>query len=98
LKDNKKRFVCSKCGSKNIDVVKTWNLISPLPDREGRITVTVMGVLKCKDCGYSWKGVVSKLKIGAHVEIEGGKREGTIIEEKRPPKEIIIDLDEILRG
>jgi uncharacterized Zn finger protein len=96
LKSNRQSLACPKCGSKNIDVVKTWNLISPLPDREGRVTVTIMGILKCKDCGYSWRGVVSKLKIGARVEIEGAKREETVIEE-RPPKEIIIDLDEILR-
>jgi len=86
-------LICPKCGSKNIDVTKTWSLVSPIPDREGRITVTVMGVLKCRDCGYSWRGVVSKLKVSTQVEVKGGKREE--IEERRPPREIVIDLDEI---
>jgi len=88
-------LVCSKCGSKNIDVTKTWSLVSPIPDREGRITVTVMGVLKCRDCGYSWRSVVSKLKVGTQVEVESGKREEKM-EERRLPKEIVIDLDEIM--
>ncbi len=96
MKKPKQGLTCPKCDSKNINVVKTWNLVSPLPDREGRVTVTVMGVLKCKECGYSWRGVVSKLKVGARVEIEGGKGEETVVDE-RPPKEIIIDLDEVLR-
>ncbi|MEM0004002.1 MAG: chromatin protein Cren7 [Desulfurococcaceae archaeon] len=84
---------CPKCGSTNVDVVKTWNLVSPLPDKAGRITVTIMGVLKCRNCGYTWKSTVSKIKVGGGVEIEG-KQE---IAEERPPKEIILDLDEILR-
>jgi len=84
---------CSKCGSTNVDVVKTWNLVSPLPDKAGRITLTIMGVLKCRNCGYTWKSTVSKIKVGGGVEIEG-KQE---IAEERPPKEIILDLDEILR-
>lgn len=85
---------CPKCGSTDIDVVKTWNLVSPLPDRAGRITITVMGVLKCRNCGYSWRATVSKLKVGEGVEVEG---KGAVVEEKRPPKEIVLDLDEILR-
>lgn len=84
---------CPKCGSLDVEVAKTWNLVSPLPDRAGRITVTVMGVFKCKNCGHSWKGTVSKIKVGGGVEIEG-KQE---ILEERPPKEIVLDLDEILK-
>ncbi|MEM1719891.1 MAG: chromatin protein Cren7 [Desulfurococcaceae archaeon] len=85
---------CPRCGSANSEVVKTWNLVSPLPDRAGRITITVMGVLKCRECGHSWKATISKLKVGSGVEIEGRKE---VVEEERPPKEIVLDLDEILR-
>lgn len=88
---------CPKCGSTKIDVVKTWNLISPLPDREGRITLTVMGVFKCSNCGYSWKGTVSKLKIGRGVEAGVEGKQVIVEEEERsPPKEIVLDLEEIL--
>lgn len=84
---------CPMCGSTRVEVTKTWNLVSPLPDRLGRITVTVMGVIRCSACGYSWRATISKLKIGEGVEMEG-KRE--IAKDTRPPKEIILDLDEIL--
>ncbi|MEM1595982.1 MAG: chromatin protein Cren7 [Desulfurococcaceae archaeon] len=84
---------CPKCGSLDIEVSRTWNLVSPLPDKAGRITVTVMGVFKCRNCGYGWKGTVSKIKVGGGVEIEG-KQE---ILDERPPKEIVLDLDEILK-
>lgn len=88
---------CPKCGSSNVDVERTWQLTSPLPDSKGRITITVMGVLKCRNCGYRWKGVVSKLKVGGEeVEIEGSKRKIEDHGEPRPPKEIVIDLDELL--
>jgi len=53
-----------------------------------------MGVLKCRECGHSWKATISKLKVGGGVEIEGRKE---VVEEERPPKEIVLDLDEILR-
>jgi predicted nucleic-acid-binding Zn-ribbon protein len=85
--------LCPKCGSRDLEVEKTWNLTSPLPDKYGRITLTIMGVLRCKRCGYRWKATISKLKIGAKVEIEGAEK--VIEEEKRPPKEIILDMDEI---
>lgn len=91
-KDAKK---CPKCSSRDIEVVRTWNLTSPLPDKMGRITVTIMGVMRCKSCSYSWRGVVSKLKLGSGVELEGGR--GVIEEDQRPPKEIVLDLDEILK-
>lgn len=85
---------CPKCGSVNIEIAKTWNLISPIPDRAGRVTLTIMGIMKCKDCGYSWKGTVSKLKVGGKVEIEGKEE---LVEEEKPSKEIILDIDEIRR-
>ncbi|MEM4482103.1 MAG: chromatin protein Cren7 [Desulfurococcaceae archaeon] len=86
---------CPKCGNTNVEVVKTWNMVSPLPDKAGRITVTVMGSLRCLSCGYSWRGPISKLKVGGGLEIEGGRRLAE--EEERPPKEIVLDVDEILK-
>lgn len=89
---------CPKCGSTDIKVVKTWNIISPLPDKLGRVTVTVMGVLKCNSCGYSWRSTVSKLKVGTGIEAESAR--GRLVveeEEKTPPKEIVLDLEDIVR-
>ncbi|OYT37665.1 MAG: chromatin protein Cren7 [Desulfurococcales archaeon ex4484_58] len=85
---------CPVCGSTDIEVVKSWQLVSPLPDRYGRITITVMGVMKCRNCGHQWKGVVSKLKVGgSSVEIEG--RELKEEKEERRVKEIVLDLEDL---
>ncbi|AFK50465.1 hypothetical protein TCELL_0040 [Thermogladius calderae 1633] len=91
-----KQLTCPRCGSTDVVVEKTWQLVSPLPDSAGRITITVMGMVKCNRCGHRWRATISKLKVGgSSVEIEGGKR----FEEKeeRKPKEIVLDIDEILR-
>lgn len=86
---------CPKCGSTDVAVEKTWQLVSPLPDAQGRITITVMGVVRCNSCGHRWRGPISKLKVGGGVELEGGR----VLEEEAEakPKEIVLDLDEILK-
>lgn len=82
-KKQKEIDLCPKCGTKVEKPEKTWNLISPLPDAYGRITITVMGSYVCPNCGYKWKGVVSKIKAGgSSVEIEGKKGVKKIGEEK----------------
>ena len=85
-------YVCPRCGTRVEEPVKTWTLVSPFPDKKGRITVTVMGSFVCPNCGYTWRGVIKKIKTEAappqpQAE-EGDKEEGEIIE---------IDLDEIYR-
>lgn len=89
----KQSLKCPECGSSDIEVIRSWTLTSPLPDAYGRITVTVMGVMKCRSCGHTWKGVVSKLKVGG--EGAGPEREEG---EERRGKEIVLDLDEIMKG
>ena len=46
------------------DPYKTWELIAPFPDKKMRITVTILGMFKCPSCGKSFRGVVSKVKMG----------------------------------
>ncbi|MEB3846904.1 MAG: chromatin protein Cren7, partial [Desulfurococcales archaeon] len=36
-------FVCPRCGTRVSEPVKTWTIVSPIPDKYGRITVTIMG-------------------------------------------------------
>ncbi len=60
---------CPVCGA-DVKPAKTWQLVAPLPDAEGRITITVMGSFKCPNCGYSWRGRVSTLKVGPEGEVE----------------------------
>ncbi len=96
----KKELKCPRCGSRNIEVIKTWQLVAPIPDKKGRITITVMGSLQCKDCGYKWRGVVSKLKVGGtSIEVEGARGKkvlgGEEEQEERRVKEIVIDIDDL---
>ncbi|MGQ4893130.1 MAG: chromatin protein Cren7 [Candidatus Njordarchaeia archaeon] len=63
-----KKIKCKKCGTildpKETHPERTWHLISPMPDKEGRITVTLMGIWTCPSCGAKIRGVVSKIKVG----------------------------------
>ena len=93
---SKDPFLCPSCGTRVTDPEKTWTLVSPFPDKYGRITVTVMGSFRCPNCGHSWRAVVKKLKTGG--EEEAGRRvagEGGGEEEERRPYVIEIDLDEL---
>jgi len=84
---------CPNCGTEVKEPIKTWQLVAPIPDKKGRITVTVMGVFQCPECGYKWRGVVSKVKVGGTgIEI-GGKEIKE--EEKRPPRIIEINIDNL---
>lgn len=85
---------CPRCSSEEFDVNRTWQLVSPFPDSAGRITITVMGIMTCKNCGHSWRGVVSKIKVGDKGVVIGDK----VLEEKkeeRRVKEIVIDIDDL---
>jgi C4-type Zn-finger protein len=89
---------CPKCGS-DVQPEKTWQLISPLPDSEGRITITIMGSFYCVNCGFRWRGVVSKVKAGdGGVEVEGSSSKKALKdkEKKERPGQIIeVDLSDL---
>jgi len=91
---------CPKCGTDVTEPVKTWQLVAPIPDSEGRITITIMGLFQCPNCGHRWRGVVSKLKVGRDVEIESGSVKRRLSpareeEAKREAKVIELSVDEI---
>lgn len=91
-------YICPRCGTRT-EPVKTWQLVSPFPDSKGRITITVMGSFVCPNCGYKWRAVISKIKVGGNeVEVEAGAKKAAIKEEKPTEKregEVIeIDIDE----
>ncbi|UXD21433.1 Chromatin protein Cren7 [Ignicoccus pacificus DSM 13166] len=99
-KRQKDPFVCPKCGTRVTEPVKTWQLVSPMPDSKGRVTITVMGSFQCPNCGHKWRGVVSKLKVGGgEVEMEVGKKKKKMESTTEPQKEegevIELDIDEI---
>ncbi len=85
-------FVCPRCGTRVSEPVKTWTIVSPIPDKYGRITVTIMGSFVCPNCGYKWRDAIKKFKTGGEEpgeRREEEKEEGTIIEID------LSDLDEI---
>jgi DNA-directed RNA polymerase subunit RPC12/RpoP len=61
----KKENRCPRCGELATEPYKTWELVAPFPDKKMRITVTVFGMFKCASCGKSFRGLVSKAKLGA---------------------------------
>ncbi len=97
-KKQKEPNVCPNCGTVVDKPTKTWNLISPLPDAYGRITITVMGSYTCPKCGHKWRAVVSKIKAGdSSVEVNGKKGVkkfgGEGKEEQKRDQGDIIELD-----
>ncbi len=92
------RFTCPKCGAIVKEPEKTWQLTAPIPDRKGRITVTIMGIFVCPNCGHRWRGVVSKIKVGGEeVEVEGSARKFDVSPPpKREGKVIELSIEEIL--
>jgi predicted RNA-binding Zn-ribbon protein involved in translation (DUF1610 family) len=91
---------CPNCGAEGVKPDKTWQVVSPLPDAMGRVTITIMGSYRCPSCGYSWKGVVSKIKAGGsgvEIESQGKGRKLETGEEERRGTVIEIDLEELER-
>ncbi|MCC6057444.1 MAG: ZPR1-type zinc finger protein [Desulfurococcaceae archaeon] len=86
--------VCPKCGTP-VEPGKTWQLVSPLPDSQGRVTITIMGSFECPNCGYKWRGVVSKMKVGEDVEIEGLEKKEPKRKQipSKPKQGVVIELD-----
>ncbi len=60
----RKKNTCPSCGQIVNEPYKTWELVSPLPDKKMRITVTVLGMFECPSCGKKFRGTVSKVKLG----------------------------------
>ena len=97
-KSEKAPNVCPKCGTVVQEPAKTWQLVSPLPDAEGRITITVMALFVCPNCGFKWRAALSKMKVGGEgIEIEGAKKGAVkmVKEEggKSERRENVIELD-----
>lgn len=65
-KKRRKKISCKKCGCVINPVEhppnKTWQLISPMPDKEGRVTLTIMGSFRCPDCNASVRASLKKVK------------------------------------
>ncbi len=89
-KKQKDPYVCPRCGTRVTEPDTTWTLVSPLPDKYGRITITIMGSFTCPNCGYKWRAVLKKLK-------EGGSPPGEQPVKKEEGEIIEIDLSDLDR-
>jgi len=73
---------CKSCGQvvnpKDNPPSSTWTLTSPLPDKEGRITLTVMGSFDCPRCGKNIKAAMKKIK--SDDEISGKSKKEVLLE------------------
>lgn len=62
----KKQISCKKCGYIINPIQhppdKTWQLISPMPDKEGRVTLTIMGAFRCPECNASVRTAIKKIR------------------------------------
>ena len=65
-KKRKKKISCKKCGHVLNPVEtppeKTWQLISPMPDKDGRVTLTIMGSFHCPICNASIRASLKKIR------------------------------------
>ncbi len=65
-KKRKKKILCKKCGYVLNPIEtppeKTWQLISPMPDKDGRVTLTIMGSFHCPTCNASVRASLKKIR------------------------------------
>ncbi|MCD6323608.1 MAG: chromatin protein Cren7 [Desulfurococcales archaeon] len=86
---------CPRCGTE-VQPQKTWQLVAPLPDADGRVTIIVMGSFKCPNCGYSWRQKISTIKVGPEGEVDLNatkKRKRKKKEKEKKPAGKIIEVD-----
>ena len=58
-----KKLKCKNCGNTSFGPpLKTWQMFSPLPDKDGNITITVMGSFTCPNCSKNVRGAIKKIK------------------------------------
>ena len=73
---------CGNCGQTinptETPPSSTWTLTSPLPDKQGRITLTVMGSFTCPRCGKNVRTAMKKIKSD---EEGGGKSKKELLVE-----------------
>ena len=89
---------CKNCGQE-INPVETppnstWTLTSPLPDKEGRITLTVMGSFTCPRCGKNVKTSMKKIKSD---DESGGKSKKEVLVETLKALESDTGLEDIAK-
>ncbi|OLS19508.1 MAG: hypothetical protein HeimC3_44550 [Candidatus Heimdallarchaeota archaeon LC_3] len=77
-KRSKDKLRCTQCAYKINPVEtppnKTWQMISPLPDKMGRVTITIMGSFTCPKCGKSLRLAMQKIKSDSDASVVSRKQ------------------------
>ncbi len=60
-------LICKNCGSrfssqKEVRITKTWHVVSPFPDKNGNITISIFAIWICPVCGSRNRGKLSSIK------------------------------------
>ena len=65
-KKKTKQIKCKNCDTiidpKETTPSKQWTLASPMPDKDGNITITAMATWSCPSCGNTVRGTLGKYK------------------------------------
>ncbi|MFW9991704.1 MAG: hypothetical protein ACFFD4_06565 [Candidatus Odinarchaeota archaeon] len=108
-KVKEQKITCKKCSTvinpKDHPPGKTWEMISPMPDKEGNVTLTIMGSFRCPNpnCGKSVIAALRKIK-GADIGSGKSKHELLMeyiegLKEKEPVSQVAevvgINVDKI---
>ncbi|MHA1197921.1 MAG: hypothetical protein ACTSQF_00995 [Candidatus Heimdallarchaeaceae archaeon] len=60
------KLIKCKCGNTweplDVPTNKEWNFVSPMPDKQGNVTITRMASWSCPECGKSKTGAKGKTK------------------------------------
>ncbi|MFW9916800.1 MAG: hypothetical protein ACFFGZ_14440 [Candidatus Thorarchaeota archaeon] len=93
----KKKVSCKKCGfgetvSDFGEPNKTWNLVSPMPDKDGNVTLTVMGSFRCPKCGKGLTTAIQKIKGD---QFGGGKSKKELLIEVASSQTEATSLDDL---
>ncbi len=95
-KKRKKKISCKKCGYVLNPIEtppeKTWQLISPMPDKDGRVTLTIMGSFHCPTCNASVRASLKKIRGD---EIGSGKSKKELLIQAVNLVEEATDIDQI---
>ncbi len=65
---------------------KQWNMVSPMPDKDGNVTITIMATWTCPKCGKSITGAFAKTK----GEMDGESKKDKLLKVLTSGEDVVI--------
>jgi len=71
-RNTKARLKCKSCGAEyesqgDVKIIKTWHMVSPMPDKDGNITINIFATWECPRCRARNRSKISSIKSGAEL-------------------------------